>query len=176
MWYFSVMIRHLFRASRQPLMSWTLVAMMACSAGESTPKAAESAAASTTLQTTGDAPLEGTWQDGDERIEWRASTHDGVISAITERYTFGTDGRGERTLRFDGNAALMQADESSTQTMQFSDRSPAPSTVKLSLAIEADSTVAATKVVDGVATAVRDYEIARLRRHARSLVEYILSR
>ncbi len=123
----------------------------------------------------GSSARQGTWQDGDEKIEWSANSQAGKVASITEQYTFGTDGRGERTLRFDGNAALLQIDETSTQVMQYPDRTPAPSTVQITLQFSGDSVTSRRKLVDGATGTVHDYEIDRLRRHARSIAEYIVT-
>ncbi|MCO4099987.1 hypothetical protein [Gemmatimonas sp.] len=156
--------------------AFALPALVACGRSDGQ-RAGESSAAIVAHDATasGSSARQGTWQDGDETIEWSASTQDGKVAGITERYTFGTDGRGERTLRFDGKAALLQIDETSTQVIQYPDRTPAPSTVQITLQFSGDSVSSRRKLVDGATGTVREYEIDRLRRHARSIAEYIVT-
>jgi hypothetical protein len=157
-------------------LAFALQTVAACGRGDEQP-AGENSAATVARNATpsGSTARQGTWQDGDEKIEWSATTQDGLIASITERYTFGTDGRGERTIRYGGSAVLLQIDETSTQLMQYPDRTPAPSTVQITLQFNGDSVTSSRKLVDGAAGSVRDYEIDRLRRHARSIAEYIVT-
>ncbi len=156
--------------------AFALPTLVACGRGDEQP-ADESSAATVAHDATpeGNAARQGTWQDGDEKIAWSATTLDGRVATITERYTFGTDGRGERTLRYDATATPVQIDETSTQLMQYPDRTPAPSTVQIMLQFSGDSVASRRKLVDGATGTVRDYEVDRLRRHARSIAEYIVT-
>jgi len=154
--------------------AFALPALVGCGRSDEQPARDTSAAGVAHGATpAGSTARQGTWQDGDETIEWSASTQEGKIASITERYTFGTDGRGKRTLRFGGNAALVQIDETSTQLLQYPDRTPAPSTMQITLQFNGDSVTSRRKLVDGATGTVREYEIDRLRRHARSIAEYI---
>lgn len=157
-------------------LAFALQTLAACGRGDGQP-AGESSAATVVHNATpaGNATRQGTWQDGDEKVEWSATTQDGLVASITERYTFGTDGRGERTIRYGSSAALLQIDETSTQLMQYPDRTPAPSTVQITLQFSGDSVTSRRKLVDGATGSVRDYEIDRLRRHARSIAEYVVT-
>lgn len=147
-------------------------------AGDSTASSVTSASASTAsaISDSTAGPLSGTWQDGDERITWRATAHEGALSEITETLTFGDNGQGQRTLRFDGNGALMRAEETRTQLMQQPDRTPAPSTSRFVVRLNGDSVLSATKTVDGVAVPTHDYDITRLRQHARAIADHIVAR
>lgn len=157
-------------------LAFVLPALAACGGTDVRPGADRNTAAVVHGAAPAGSPVQqGTWRDGDENIEWTATTREGILAGVTERYTFGTDGRGDRTLSFDGNAALMRVDETSTQLMQYPDRSPAPSTVQITLQLHGDSVTSSSKLVDGAAGTVRDYEIARLRRHARSIAEHIVT-
>lgn len=110
----------------------------------------------------------GTFTDGDQQIHWtRATTDSGV--EISETLTFGTDGTGTRRLVFTADGVLRAFDESRAQTMQASDRSPAPMRVDLRFTFDGDRTTLAEKHVDGRASDVRDYEITNARRHADAL-------
>lgn len=107
----------------------------------------------------------GTFADGDEQIHWtRIATDSGVM--VTETLTFGTDGTGSRLLRFTADGAIRAFEESRTQTMQTSDRTPVPTRVNLRLAFDGDRTTIAEKHVDGRPTELRDYESTNARRHA----------
>lgn len=107
----------------------------------------------------------GTFADGDEQIRWtRASSDSGVL--VSETLTFGTDGTGTRRLLFTTDGALRAFDESRTQTMQASDRTPTPMRVDVRFAFDGNRTIHAEKRVDGRATDVRDYESTNVRRHA----------
>lgn len=148
------------------------VLALGAACGGQTDSAADSTASSAALAVTG-TPSEGQWQDGDEQIAWSSKIERGVITEITEQVTFGTDGTAERVLRFTNTGVLSGYRETRTQTAQQTDRSPAPMTVQIDLAFEGDSVTSQHKTVDGVDTPIRPYEIDNVKRHARTIYEYL---
>lgn len=110
----------------------------------------------------------GSFTDGDEQIRWtRTTTDSGVV--VSESLTFGTDGTGTRRVLFTADGVLRTFDESRTQTMQATDRSPAPMRVELRFTFEGDRATHGEKQVDGRPADLRDYESTNARRHADAL-------
>lgn len=148
-----------------------LAVLVACAPADR--PASDSTSASTTLGAAIGTRVQGTWQDGDEAIDWTGTVEQGVLTTIAEQVTFGTDGKAERTLQFASDGNLSSYRETRTQTVQQPDRSPAPMTVQIELTFAGDSLAAQRKTVDGAETPIRSYEIDNIRRHASVILDHV---
>lgn len=108
----------------------------------------------------------GALADGDEQVTFTRRDSAGV-SVVRETLTFGSDGTGTRHLVFGTDGALLAFEEVRTQTMQTTDRTPAPGTVTLAVTFDRSGAVRSSrKQVDGRDVALHDYDLSNARRHA----------